>query len=96
MRTGVIVDVSPADRDRLVAVLADRDSPQKHFWRARIVLLTADGLGTAEIMRQARVAKTAVWRWQERFMKEGLAGLLRDKTQSSRIPPLRKRPVSGV
>jgi hypothetical protein len=39
MPTGVIVDVSPADRDRLVAVLADRNSPQKHVWRARIVLL---------------------------------------------------------
>ena len=24
----------------------------------------------AEIMRQAHVAKTAVWRWQERFMQE--------------------------
>jgi len=88
MRTGVTVDVSPADRERLVAVLADRNSPQKHVWRARIVLLTAAGLGTAEIMRQAQVAKAAVWRWQERFMREGVDGLLRDKTRPPRIPPL--------
>ena len=72
----------PADRERLVAVAADRNSPQKHVWRARIVLLTAEGLGTAEIMRQAQVAKTAVWRWQERFMQEGVDGLLRDNTGS--------------
>jgi hypothetical protein len=30
----------------------------------------------------------AVWRWQERFMTDGVAGLLRDKTRPSRIPPL--------
>jgi transposase len=88
MRTGITIEVSPADRERLLAVASDRNSPQKHVWRARIVLLTAQGLGTTEIMREARVAKTAVWRWQERFMHEGVDGLLRDKTRPSRIPPL--------
>jgi transposase len=39
-------------------------------------------------MRRAGVAKTAVWRWQERFMVAGVEGLLRDKTRPSRIPPL--------
>ena len=39
-------------------------------------------------MREAGVAKTAVWRWQERFMQEGVDGLLRDKTRPSRIAPL--------
>jgi transposase len=73
---------------RLEAVVADRNSPQKHVWRARIVLLTADGRGTAEIMQQTSKSKTAVWRWQERFMTEGVSGLLRDKTRPSRIPPL--------
>jgi hypothetical protein len=88
MRTGVIVDVSPADRERLAAIAVDRNSPQKHAWRARIVLLSSEGCGTAEILREAGVAKTAVWRWQERFMQEGVDGLLRDKTRPSRIPPL--------
>ncbi len=41
MRTGVVVEVTAADRARLEAVVADRNSPQKHVWRARIVLLTA-------------------------------------------------------
>lgn len=34
------------------------------------------------------MAKTAVWRWQERFMQAGVDGLLRDKTRPPRIPPL--------
>ena len=70
------------------AILADRNSPQKHVWRCRIVLLTAAGVGTTEIMRTAGVSKTAVWRWQERFMQEGVDGLLRDKTRPSRVPRL--------
>ncbi len=88
MRTGTIVDVTPADRERLLVIAADRNRPQKHAWRARIVLLTAEGCGTAEIMRRARVAKTCVWRWQERFMQEGVDGLLRDKTRPPGIAPL--------
>ena len=88
MRTGIIVDVNLADRSRLGSVIANRNSPQKHVWRAQIVLLTADGLGTEEIMRRTGKSKTAVWRWQERFMSDGVDGLLRDKTRRSRIPPL--------
>ncbi len=88
MREGIIVEVNAADRSRLEAVVADRNSPQKHVWRSRIVLLTADGLGTVEIMRRTGKSKTAVWRWQERFMQEGVDGLLRDKTRPSGIPPL--------
>jgi len=81
MRTGISIDVSAEDRRRLEAVVADRNTPQKHVWRPRIVLLTSEGAGTATIMREAGVSKTAAWRWQERFMAEGVDGLLRDKTR---------------
>ena len=88
MRNGITVTVGPKVRAQLEAIAADRNSPQKHIWRARIILLTADGCGTAEIMRGSGTSKTAVWRWQERFMTEGVAGLLRDKTRPPRIAPL--------
>lgn len=88
MGTGISIHLTGEDRERLLAVIANRNSPQKHVWRAQIVLLTADGHGTTEIMRPAGVAKTAVWRWQERFMQVGVDGLLRDQTRPSRIPPL--------
>jgi hypothetical protein len=54
----------------------------------RLCLLTAHGHDTAEIMRQTGKAKTIIWRWQERFAAEGVAGLWRDKTRPSSIPPL--------
>jgi hypothetical protein len=57
MRQGITVQVSEGDRVRLAAIVADRNSPQKHVWRARIVLMTADGVGTTAIMRQTGKSK---------------------------------------
>ena len=96
MRTGIAVTVSPAIRRRLQALAGNRNSPQKHVWRAKIVLLSADGVGTNEIMRQTGTSKTCVWRWQERFMAEGFEGLLRDKTRPPRIAPLEAKVAERV
>lgn len=60
MRQGIVVEISAADRARLEAVVADRNSRQKHVWRARIVLATADRHGTAEIMRRSGKSKPCV------------------------------------
>jgi transposase len=88
MRDGVSIEVSAADRDRLERIVADRNSSQKHVWRARIIMATGEGCGTGEIMRRAGVSKPSVWRWQRRFMEAGIAGLLRDKTRKPGLPPL--------
>ena len=88
--------VSAVDHARMEAIVADRGSPQNHVWRCRIGLLTAAGLGTNAIMRETGVAKTAVWRWQERFMQEGVDGLLRDKTRPPGKPPLPRDLVDKV
>ena len=88
MRPGISIILSPADHRRLEALVGDRNVAQKHVWRARIVLHSADGIGTNRIMRRTGKSKTCVWRWQERFAQEGYDGLLRDKTRPSRIPPL--------
>ena len=62
-----------------------------------IILATADGCGTAEIMRRSGKSKPVVWRWQARFMAEGVEGLTRDKTRKPGKPPLpdRHRAESG-
>src|SRR6202041_461929 len=88
MRTGISIKITRPNRHRLEAIARDRNASQKHVWRANIVLLSADGVGTNEIMRRTGKSKTCVWRWQERFMQAGCDGLLHDKTRPSRIPPL--------
>ena len=79
MRAGISITVTPEDRVRLQSIVRDRNSPQKHVWRARIILLTADGIGTNGIVRAVGKDKTAVWRWQERFMQAGVDGLTRTR-----------------
>src|SRR3954470_17189967 len=88
MREPCCLWLSATDRARLAALVADRNSPQKHVWRAQIVLLSADRVGTVEIMRRTGKAKAGVWRWQARYLEAGVDGLRRDKTRPSRIPPL--------
>jgi transposase len=88
MRKSTTIDLTESDCQALSAIVTDRNSPQKHVWRAQIVLLTAEGCGTMELTRRTGTSKTSVWRWQERFAAEGVPGLLRDKTRPSRIPPL--------
>src|SRR5215471_21659403 len=91
MRKGIEVRLGPVDRERLETVIASRNSPQKHVWRARIVLLSADGVGTMTIQRQTGKGKPTIWRWQARFMAEGVDGLLHDATR-----PGRKKPLPGT
>ena len=90
MRAGIVVEVTPEDRVRLERIVGDRNTPQKHSARARVILATAEDCGTLEIVRRSGLSKPVVWRWQERFMHEGVDGLLRDKTR-----PPGKRPLPG-
>jgi transposase len=96
MRPGITITLSASDRCRLEAIASNRNTPQKHVWRAAIVLLSADGIGTVEIMRRTGTSKTCVWRWQERFAAAGVEGLLRDKTRPSRVPPLGQTVIDRV
>ena len=60
MRTGIAFSVTPADTDRLRALTIDRNAPQKHVWRALIVLMSAEGAGTNAIVRETGKSKTCV------------------------------------
>ena len=93
------MNVTRADRGRLEAIISDRSAPQKHVWRAAIILATAEGCGTAEIMRRSGKSKPVVWRWQARFMAQGVEGLTRDKTRKpakSRFRPPRCRTLLAL
>src|SRR3954451_23811411 len=96
MRERITVEVSADDRARLEAVVADRNSPQKHVWRARIILATAEGLGTNAITRRTGKSKPCGRRWQERVRAEGVEGRLRDKPGPPGAPPLSEATVERV
>jgi len=96
MRAGIVVSVTPEDRLRLEGVVRDRNSSQKHAARALALIATAEGCGTNEVMRRSGLSKPAVWRWQARFMDEGVGGLLRDKTRKPGKPALAAQTVARV
>src|SRR5918911_1462802 len=96
MRAGIEISVTPQDRARLEAIARDRNAKHKHVARAKVILATAEGCGTVEVMRRSGLSKPSVWRWQARFMHEGADGLLRDKTRPPGTPRLPDEAVRRV
>jgi transposase len=93
---GSKIIVTAEARARLEAIVAAPSMKQKYVWRARIVLLSAAGVGTMAIVRQIGKSKRAVWRWQDRFATEGVDGLLRDRPRSGRPPTVGPDQVCAV
>jgi hypothetical protein len=61
-RDDICLHVSPANHARLDAIIKDRNSSRKAVWRAEVVLATAAGHGTNEVMRLTGKSKPCVWR----------------------------------
>jgi transposase-like protein len=95
MAQTVCVVVDDTDQKQLAAIAMDRNRPQKHIQRARIVLLSGEGLAVAEVARQAGVSRPAVWRWQTRYAEAGVAALLRDKRFCRKFPERLSRAARG-
>src|SRR5512144_2364270 len=96
MAQTVSVIIGAEDRERLAAVVGDRNRPQKHVQRARIVLLSAARLPVLTVASQVGVSRPSVWRWQQRFAEAGIEGLLRDKTRKPGKAPLSAETVAKV
>jgi transposase len=87
------VDLSSRDREVLLSWTRSPSIQAGLAQRARVVLLAADGVGTAEIVRRVGLSKPAVIAWKRRYAAEGIAGL-DDRPKSGRPPVI--DPVSIV
>jgi transposase len=72
----------------LEAIVVDRNRPQKHVARARIILHSSDRANVAEIARLSGVSRPAVWRWQRRYAETGVDGLFREGSRKPGKPPM--------
>ncbi len=90
------MELAASDRGRLERIVADRNSVAKHAYRARIVLLAGVGLGTTRIARAVGKSEPTVRRWLERYVAQGVEGLLRDATRPPGRQPLTKAMVERV
>ena len=85
---GTTIILNESERRALERLVANRNTPAKVVWRAKIVLAAARRLGTMAICKESGTTKKTVWRWQQRYAEAGIEGLKRDKTRPPGTPPL--------
>lgn len=71
-------------------------TPRKQAQRAEMILLTADGVPSSEIVRRVRTSYPTLTRWRNRFDEAGVEGLRKGKTRSPGIAPLPQAKVDEV
>ena len=91
MATESCIWLCPEDRATLEGWVAGRNTPQKLVWRARIVLMWAEGAGVTAIVQATGKTKRTAYRWRDRYVAQGLEGLKRDASR-----PGRKKPLSAA
>jgi len=96
MRTSKRIDVSDNDRAQLNEVVRNGNTPQKVALRARIVMLSAEGIRTGEIMRQLGTTTPTITRWRNRYETDGIPGLLKDRSRPGRVKRIEATKVGEV
>ncbi|MFN3824489.1 MAG: IS630 family transposase, partial [Pseudorhodobacter sp.] len=87
-RDDICLYLGPADRAELQALIPNRTPPTQAGLAGRD--RSCDGRRSWHVRDHAArgTSKPTVWRWQERYLDEGVKGLKRDRTRPSRVPPL--------
>src|SRR5947207_10296940 len=90
------IQVAPEDRERLVKLVKDRNTPQKIVWRSQIVLFAGEGIGAVEVARRVGKSVLTGRRWRRRYASKGVDGLLKDATRPPGRKPLTARKIKQV
>ena len=90
------ITIDTAERDELERLVRDRNTAQKVVWRARIVLLAAEGQPARAIAAATDKSQLTVRRWRRRFLAKGVAGLLKDASRPPRRKPLTAQKIAEV
>ena len=91
-----LITIEGSDRNELERLVRGRNTAQKVVWRARIVLLAAEGLRAGAIAAATGKSQLTVRRWRRRFVAKGVAGLLKDASRPPRRKPLTAEKIAEV
>jgi transposase len=72
------LELTEEQRDTLQSWVSARNSPQKVVFRARIVLLAAEGRANRRIAQELETSRPSVLLWRKRFEEGGTAALTED------------------
>ena len=88
MRVARVIELTQAQRDRLVRIAHSETTEVRLARRASIVLLCADGLDNKSVGEILGIDRIQVGRWRERYAVGGLAAIARDQPRSGRKPAI--------
>jgi hypothetical protein len=87
-KTSLTIRLTPAERQTLLAWQRATTLRAGLVRRARIILLLADGMTLTDIAATVGLSRRNTYKWIQRFMQEGLAGLEDKPGRGRRLRPL--------
>src|SRR5262249_43266326 len=96
MRVARPIRLNPEQRRILEQQSRARSRPARHVERARIVLRAAEGRQDKEIAAELGITPEKAARWRGRFLKGGIAALLKDAPRPGRprtVPPAKIKQI---
>lgn len=70
------IQLSPSEQSQLEKIVRKRTNSQQIVLRAKIIMLTAQGLPVDDIVRELHTTKVTISKWKKRFLDQGLDGLV--------------------
>jgi biotin operon repressor len=86
--TSLMVCLTPAERQLLLAWQRSTTVPVGVARRARMILLLADGVMITAIAATVGISRRHVSKWIQRFVQKGLEGLRDQPRRGQRLGPL--------
>ena len=84
-KTALHIELTPQERGKLESWLRSTTIRAGLAKRARIILMLAEGRSISHISRTVGIRRRFVYKWVERFIKQGINGL-QDKPGRGRKP----------
>ena len=90
------VHVSPPEQAQLEQIVRQGKTPQKVAARARIVLMLSNHEPPSDVAAALHVSRMTVRLWADRFVGDGLPGLMRDATRPGRRKQITPEQVQAI
>lgn len=90
------LEISDEQQRTLQAWIAGRNTPQKVVFRARIVLMAAEGKANRRIARELRTSRPTVILWRQRFLAGGPAALTEEAPGRGRKPRISSDKIQQI
>jgi hypothetical protein len=87
-KTSFTIRLTPAERLALLTWQRATTVSAGHAWRARLILLLADGMTITAAAATVGLSRPHAYKWIQRFVQEGLAGLHEKPRRDRRMEPL--------